>query len=74
MHLYTQLSSLAMWLLNTETLRLEMLNDTEAQKLSYATLSHVWGEEEEVTFLEVSEAVPAARGKVGWSKLSDFCT
>ncbi|KAL0939757.1 het domain protein [Colletotrichum truncatum] len=58
-----------MWLINTETLQLEEIEDPSATV--YAILSHTWGEEE-VTFKDIS-CLSKAEKKKGFVKIAKTC-
>ncbi|RSL72333.1 hypothetical protein CEP54_000850 [Fusarium duplospermum] len=58
-----------MWLINTETLKLESVVNPET--VEYAILSHTW-EEEEVSFQEFQD-LRSARAKKGFSKIKKTC-
>ncbi|KAK2770737.1 het domain-containing protein [Colletotrichum kahawae] len=58
-----------MWLLNTQTFKLEEFTDPAAVK--YAILSHTW-ENDEVSFREISDLNSAAT-KAGFSKIEKTC-
>ncbi|KAK0622786.1 heterokaryon incompatibility protein-domain-containing protein [Immersiella caudata] len=61
--------NLAMWLINTTTLRLEFFND--ADDVAYVILSHTWGPEE-IIFGDMGD-LAAAKGKSGWNKIQQTC-
>ncbi|RSL38120.1 hypothetical protein CEP53_015156 [Fusarium sp. AF-6] len=58
-----------MWLINTETLKLESVVNPET--VEYAILSHTW-EEEEVSFQEFQD-LRSARTKKGFGKIKKTC-
>ncbi|KAI8250176.1 hypothetical protein K4K53_012813 [Colletotrichum sp. SAR 10_77] len=58
-----------MWLLNTETFKLEEFTDPAT--VQYAILSHTW-EDDEVSFREISDLNSAAT-KAGFSKIKKTC-
>ncbi|RTE72967.1 hypothetical protein BHE90_012610 [Fusarium euwallaceae] len=58
-----------MWLINTETLKLESVVNPET--VEYAILSHTW-EEEEVSFQEFQD-LRFARTKKGFGKIKKTC-
>ncbi|KAJ4312469.1 hypothetical protein N0V84_009915 [Fusarium piperis] len=58
-----------MWLINTETLRLESL--VNAESVEYAILSHTW-EDQEVSFQEFQH-LKLARTKKGFEKIKKIC-
>ncbi|KAI8631049.1 HET-domain-containing protein [Xylariaceae sp. FL1651] len=58
-----------MWLINTETLRLEYFANPIKQ--SYAILSHTWGDEE-VSFHQMAD-LKAARKMAGFAKIKTTC-
>ncbi|OTA86446.1 hypothetical protein M434DRAFT_48293, partial [Hypoxylon sp. CO27-5] len=58
-----------MWLINTETLKLEFI--TNPRKGSYAILSHTW-EDDEVSFQEFSD-LASARSTRGSTKIKKTC-
>ncbi|KAI8717860.1 HET domain-containing protein [Fusarium sp. LHS14.1] len=65
-----------MWLINTETLKLESVVNPE--NVEYAILSHTWNEGEEVTFQELQQLqnphhCQAARTKKGFQKIDMTC-
>ncbi|KAI0147104.1 heterokaryon incompatibility protein-domain-containing protein [Xylariaceae sp. FL1272] len=59
-----------MWLINTETLKLEFFNSHESVR--YAILSHTWEEGEEVSFQEFEDLYNARRKK-GFHKIIKTC-
>ncbi|KAI2784552.1 heterokaryon incompatibility protein-domain-containing protein [Daldinia loculata] len=61
-----------MWLLNTEKLTLEYLNEAQVKGLSYAILSHTWGSDE-ILFHELRGDQEALQGRAGWAKMARFC-
>ncbi|RSL74203.1 hypothetical protein CEP51_011630 [Fusarium floridanum] len=61
--------SFNMWLINTETLKLESVVNPET--VEYAILSHTW-EEEEVSFQEFQD-LRSARTKKGFGKIKKTC-
>lgn len=58
-----------MWLLNTQTFKLEEFYD---DLLSYAILSHRWQKDEEVSFGGSEEPHPYSN-RTGYKKIKDFC-
>lgn len=60
---------LTMWLINTSTLMLELVQNPESQP--YAILSHTWGEEE-VSFQELASP-EQVWGKKGFEKIRATC-
>ncbi|KAI1805849.1 HET-domain-containing protein [Daldinia bambusicola] len=58
-----------MWLINTQTCRLELVNEPE--EYTYAILSHTW-EDEEVSFQEF-QAPEQPHGKRGFEKIMRTC-
>ncbi|KAI0137575.1 HET-domain-containing protein [Hypoxylon sp. NC0597] len=58
-----------MWLINTETLKLELI--TNPRKASYAILSHTW-EDDEVSFQKFSD-LASARSMRGFAKIEKTC-
>ncbi|KAI0135379.1 hypothetical protein F4814DRAFT_437034 [Daldinia grandis] len=61
-----------MWLLNTEKLTLEYMNEAQVKELSYAILSHTWGSDE-ILFHELRGDQKALQGRTGWEKMARFC-
>lgn len=61
-------SGIAMWLIETSTLKLKFVG--EAEKGSYAVLSHTWGEEE-VSFEQFRNLSPT--GLTAFSKIAKTC-
>jgi hypothetical protein len=60
-----------MWLINTETLRLEQVVDSKQDGVELAILSHTWGDGE-VTFQEMQD-LSVARTKPGFAKIEMTC-
>ncbi|OLN96059.1 Vegetative incompatibility protein HET-E-1-like protein 10 [Colletotrichum chlorophyti] len=58
-----------MWLINTETLKLDEVVD--ASSVKYAILSHTW-EDDEVSFRDIS-CLESAKQKAGFSKIAKTC-
>jgi hypothetical protein len=59
-----------MRLLNTQTLKLEELNENEF--IAYAILSHTWGEGE-VSFADMQDGSVRASSKFGYGKVVAAC-
>lgn len=63
-----------MWLLNSNTLRLEHFEDETQKYGRYAILSHVWlAKESEVSFQDLQSGGDVAHNKAGWAKIEQTC-
>lgn len=60
-----------MWLINTTSLELEYFVDPETDGVSYAILSHTWGQDE-VSFQDFKNLQTASR-KTGFAKIHKTC-
>ncbi|KAI0644847.1 heterokaryon incompatibility protein-domain-containing protein [Trametes meyenii] len=61
-----------MWLLNTQTYRLQQFTLKEAKAERYAILSHCWNKHE-ITFADVKGCTLRARIRPGWDKVKNAC-
>jgi hypothetical protein len=59
-----------MWLINTDTLKLEQFYDKNVPP--YVILSHTWGQNE-LTFQDIQDLTPDVREKNGYRKVTEFC-